>query len=129
LTLYLYLNDIENGGGTNFDKLHITVMPRRGRALLWPSVLDSDPNVRDMRTTHQALPVGKDSLKYGANVSFFVSRRSFRLNSFLEKVLSHIWIVCLLYLVMFRLGFTSVTSRRHTKPGAAKHASLYPTNR
>jgi len=73
LTLYLYLNDVENGGGTNFDKLDLTVMPRRGRALLWPSVFDSDPNAKDDRTTHQALPVGKDSLKFGANVSAFVS--------------------------------------------------------
>ena len=69
MTLYLYLNDVENGGGTNFDELDITVMPKRGRALLWPSVLDSNPNQKDDRTTHQALPVGKDSLKYGANVS------------------------------------------------------------
>jgi prolyl 4-hydroxylase len=71
LTLYLYLNDVENGGGTNFDQLDITVMPKRGRALLWPSVLNSDPNEKDERTTHQALPVGKDSIKYGANVSSF----------------------------------------------------------
>lgn len=69
LTLYLYLNDVEEGGGTNFDKLDITVMPKRGRALLWPSVLDSDPNTQDGRTTHQALAVGKNLIKYGANVS------------------------------------------------------------
>jgi len=71
LTMYLYLNDVEEGGGTNFDQLNITVMPKRGRALLWPSVLDSDPNAKDERTTHQALPVGPDSLKFGANVSLF----------------------------------------------------------
>jgi len=76
LTLYLYLNDVENGGGTNFDQLDVTVMPKRGRALLWPSVLDSAPHEMDDRTTHQALPVGKDSLKYGANVS---SRKSWGL--------------------------------------------------
>jgi len=45
-------------------------MPKQGRALLWPSVLNSDPHEVDPRTTHQALPVGKDSLKFGANVSF-----------------------------------------------------------
>jgi prolyl 4-hydroxylase len=71
LTLYLYLNDVEEGGGTNFDELDITVLPKRGRALLWPSVLDSDPDQKDERTTHQALPVGKGSIKYGANVSIF----------------------------------------------------------
>jgi len=41
-----------------------TVMPKRGRALLWPSVLDEDPNTQDERTDHQALPVEK-GIKYG----------------------------------------------------------------
>ena len=67
--MYLYLNDAEAGGGTNFDKLGITVMPKRGRALLWPSVLDEDPNQKDDRTTHQALPAEK-GLKFGANAWF-----------------------------------------------------------
>ena len=69
LTVYLYLNDVEEGGGTNFDQLGITVMPKRGRALLWPSVISSDPNKKDGRTTHQALPVEK-GVKYGANAWF-----------------------------------------------------------
>ena len=50
-------NDVEAGGGTNFPDLDITVMPKRGRVLIWPSVLDSDPNQKDDRTEHQALPV------------------------------------------------------------------------
>jgi hypothetical protein len=66
LTVYLYLNDVEAGGGTNFDQLDITVMPKRGRALLWPSVLDRAPSDKDGRTTHQALPV-EAGVKYGAN--------------------------------------------------------------
>ena len=69
LTVYLYLNDVEAGGGTNFDKLNITVMPKRGRALLWPSVRNDDPNNKDGRTTHQALPT-KKGIKYGANAWF-----------------------------------------------------------
>jgi prolyl 4-hydroxylase len=69
LTLYLYLNDVEAGGGTNFDELNITVMPKRGRALLWPSVYDDKPNDKDPRTTHQALPV-EAGVKYGANAWF-----------------------------------------------------------
>jgi prolyl 4-hydroxylase len=69
LTLYLYLNDVEAGGGTNFDKLDITVMPKRGRALLWPSVFDDKPNDKDDRTTHQALPA-EAGIKYGANAWF-----------------------------------------------------------
>lgn len=69
LTMYLYLNDVEAGGGTNFDKLNITVMPKLGRALVWPSVLNEAPNEKDDRTTHQALPVEK-GLKFGANAWF-----------------------------------------------------------
>lgn len=32
-------------------------MPKRGRVLIWPSVVDSDPNQKESRTDHQALPV------------------------------------------------------------------------
>ena len=67
--MYLYLNDVEAGGGTNFDLLDLTVQPKRGRALFWPSVLDSDPHKKDGRTTHQALPV-EAGIKYGANAWF-----------------------------------------------------------
>ena len=54
------------GGGTNFPDLGITVMPKRGRLLLWPSVLDEDLYNVDRRTRHQALPVEK-GVKYAAN--------------------------------------------------------------
>ena len=67
--MYLYLNDVEGGGGTEFDQLGITVMPKKGMALLWPSVLDHDPWAKDGRTTHAALPVNK-GVKYGANAWF-----------------------------------------------------------
>lgn len=66
MTVFLYLNDVEEGGGTHFDRLNITVTPKKGRALIWPSVLNRDPNVADWRTQHQALPV-KAGVKYGAN--------------------------------------------------------------
>jgi len=65
-TAYLYLNDVEQGGGTRFTDLDLTVMPKRGRALLWPSVLNENPNEKDFRTNHQALPVEK-GIKFGAN--------------------------------------------------------------
>jgi prolyl 4-hydroxylase len=65
--VYLYLNDVEAGGGTNFPTIqNITVMPKRGRVLIWPSVLNEDPNTIDSRTTHQALPVEK-GIKYGTS--------------------------------------------------------------
>lgn len=66
LTVYLYLNDVEAGGGTNFPELDITCMPKRGRALLWPSVMNDAPLAMDSRTDHQALPV-EAGIKYGAN--------------------------------------------------------------
>jgi prolyl 4-hydroxylase len=66
LTIFLYLSDVEEGGGTNFPELNLTVQPKRGRAVIWPSVLDEDPHQIDSRTDHQALPVIK-GLKYGAN--------------------------------------------------------------
>jgi prolyl 4-hydroxylase len=66
LTFYMYLNDVEEGGGTNFPKLDLTVTPKRGRAVIWPSVLDHDPNQKDTRTDHQAMKVIK-GVKYGAN--------------------------------------------------------------
>lgn len=65
-TLYFYLNDTEEGGGTRFPELDITVKPKRGRAVLWPSVYDHDPNEKDPRTEHEAMPVIK-GVKYGAN--------------------------------------------------------------
>jgi prolyl 4-hydroxylase len=66
LTFYIYLSDVEEGGGTNFPYVNKTVTPKRGRAALWPSVLDKDPNSKDIRTDHQALPV-ITGVKYGAN--------------------------------------------------------------
>jgi prolyl 4-hydroxylase len=79
LTVFLYLNEPEEGGGTNFPSLGtddgITVMPRKGSVLLWPSVLNEQPNEKDFRTDHQALPVEK-GLKYGANA--WVHMRDFK---------------------------------------------------
>ena len=62
--VFLYLNDVEEGGGTHFKGLDITVQPKTGRAVVWPSVLDQDPDRKDPRTHHEALPVIK-GVKYG----------------------------------------------------------------
>ncbi|CAB9498731.1 Prolyl 4-hydroxylase subunit alpha-1 [Seminavis robusta] len=74
-TLYFYLNDVEEGGGTEFPALNLTVTPKRGRAALWPSVYDHDPNLKDPRTEHAALPVTK-GVKYGANA--WLHQRDFK---------------------------------------------------
>jgi prolyl 4-hydroxylase len=44
-------------------------MPKRGRALIWPSVFNDQPDEKDPRTRHQALPV-LGGVKYGANAWF-----------------------------------------------------------
>jgi prolyl 4-hydroxylase len=66
LTFFLYLSDVEAGGGTNFPHLDLTIMPKKGRALLWPSVLNSNPIQKDGRMMHQALAV-EAGTKYAAN--------------------------------------------------------------
>ena len=66
LTFFLYLSDVEAGGGTHFPQLDIEVRPKKGRALLWPSVLNSRPMEKDGRTTHAALAV-QEGTKFAAN--------------------------------------------------------------
>lgn len=75
LTVFLYLSDVEEGGGTNFSELNMTVIPKKGKALVWPSVLNQDPNTKDPRTMHQALPVIRGT-KFAANA--WVHQRDFK---------------------------------------------------
>ena len=79
LTFFLYLSDVEEGGETNFPRLDdLDVRPRKGRALLWPSVLSNDPTLRDERTFHQAKDVLK-GVKYAANA--WIHAYSYRLQN------------------------------------------------
>lgn len=69
LTFFLYLSDDGlQGGGTRFTSLDppLTVQPKKGRALLWPSVLNSKPRDIDHRMDHEALPVEKGT-KFASN--------------------------------------------------------------
>jgi prolyl 4-hydroxylase len=66
LTFYFYLSNVDEGGGTHFPKLNLTVAPKKGRAVLWPSVLNDDPNSLESRTDHEALAVAR-GVKYGVN--------------------------------------------------------------
>jgi prolyl 4-hydroxylase len=66
LTVFVYLTDVEEGGGTRFDWFDMQVMPKMGRVTIWPSVLDEDPQSIDKRTDHEAMPVIKGQ-KFGAN--------------------------------------------------------------
>ena len=53
----MYLSEVEEGGETHFTELGLVVPPKKGSAILWPSVLSADPYTTDMRTQHEALPV------------------------------------------------------------------------
>ena len=66
LTVFLYLNDVEEGGETSFTDLGISVQPKKGRALIWPSVMNDDPDSSDYRMYHEAKAVVKGT-KYAAN--------------------------------------------------------------
>ena len=65
-TFFLYLSDVEEGGETNFPRLDLDVAPRKGSALLWPSVLEDQPTRQEPKTFHQAKPVIKGT-KFAAN--------------------------------------------------------------
>ena len=77
-TLFGYLNDVPEGGGTRFTSLPsgpVTFQPQRGKAILWPSVLADEPHTKDERTDHEALPVTKGE-KFGAN--FWIHQHDFK---------------------------------------------------
>jgi hypothetical protein len=65
-TFFLYLNDVEEGGHTNFTRLGFSVAPKAGRAVLWPSVRNDNILEADHRTEHEAMPVLKGQ-KLAAN--------------------------------------------------------------
>lgn len=44
---------MEEGGETKFNKLDLAVKPKRGRALVWPSVLNEEPDFWDDRMYHE----------------------------------------------------------------------------
>lgn len=75
LTFFMYLNDPESGGETRFPSIPapdgsaggLTVSPKLGEAILWPSTLDDEPMAADSRTDHEAMPVHA-GIKYGANM-------------------------------------------------------------
>ena len=65
-TFFMYLSDVEQGGETRFTKLNISVTPKKGSAILWPSVHSDDPYRTEDLTYHEAVTVGKGE-KYAAN--------------------------------------------------------------
>jgi prolyl 4-hydroxylase len=68
-TIFLYLNDVEEGGETRLNALNIDVKPKKGMALIWPSVRDDDLTALEDWGWHEAQPVKKGQ-KFGANAWF-----------------------------------------------------------
>ena len=66
LTFFMYLNDVTSGGETNFTKLGIAVKPKKGRVVLWPSVMLNNYSMAEDWTYHESVAV-KDGIKYAAN--------------------------------------------------------------
>lgn len=76
LTFFMYLNHVEEGGGTKFKELNYIAQPKRGSALIWPSVLDDELETLDEWTYHEALAVEK-GIKFGANA--WIHQREYQL--------------------------------------------------
>jgi prolyl 4-hydroxylase len=53
----IYLNDVDQGGTTNFPAIKEALTPKKGRAVVWSS-LKKDGSV-DPNTSHQGTPVEK----------------------------------------------------------------------
>jgi len=53
----------------------VSIQARKGKAVLWPSVLSDDPNQVDLRTQHEALPVTRGE-KFGA--MFWIHQYDFK---------------------------------------------------
>lgn len=65
-TFFMYLSDVDEGGATRFTKLNISVTPRKGSAILWPSVHSDDPWKTEEKTYHEAVTVDR-GIKHAAN--------------------------------------------------------------
>ncbi|MBY9067680.1 2OG-Fe(II) oxygenase [Hyphomonas sp. WL0036] len=58
-TFMIYLNDVEEGGGTRFRRLEKTIMPEKGKAVIWNN-LNPDGTVNP-HTIHHGMKVRKGS--------------------------------------------------------------------
>ena len=66
LTFFIYFNEVEEGGETRFPRLDLTIHPKKGRVLVWPSIQDDKNWSLEERTNHEAMKVKKGQ-KFAAN--------------------------------------------------------------
>ena len=64
VTIFIYLNDVQEGGETWFPRLNYKVKPKQGNALLWYNV--NDFNQVEILSEHSGTPAKET--KYGCNV-------------------------------------------------------------
>ena len=75
-TVFLYLNDVAEGGETRFPNLGMRIRPRKGAAVLWSNTVavtneDGIASIKeDLRLIHEALPPNHRGVKYGVNCFF-----------------------------------------------------------
>ena len=65
VTIFCYLNDVENGGQTHFPSLDLSIPPKAGQAVVWQNILPTGEP--DARTIHAGLPVN-EGVKYALNI-------------------------------------------------------------
>ena len=73
-TALCYLNDVEEGGGTEMTKLDITVEPKKGKLLIFQNTISEDNHDRHPLSEHAGLPV-KAGEKYAFNLWFKECKR------------------------------------------------------
>jgi hypothetical protein len=85
-TFFMYLSTVEEGGGTRFADLNLTVPAVKGTAVLWPSVTSADPSSDEPNTNHEGLPPVR-GVKYAANA--WIHNYDYRTPAKKNCVLSH----------------------------------------
>jgi len=63
-TVMVYLNDVADGGETNFVRLGHSVRPKRGRAVVWNNLRPDDSGVGNEDTMHWGQPPHNGAEKY-----------------------------------------------------------------
>ena len=67
-TALVYLNDVEEGGSTNLNRLNIDVLPKKGKLLIFENTYPGT-NIRHPLSEHSGMPV-IEGVKYAFNLWF-----------------------------------------------------------